>query len=68
MNRPSTQDSGRIPWGVAIADREKSEKTNKAHSVARFQKLLIEKCFAQSAIYPFKKELRAAEAAKQVQI
>ena len=48
------------PLGVAIADREKNEKRgeeakqkySEAHSVAEFQKLLIKKCFAESANCP----------------
>jgi hypothetical protein len=48
------------PLGVATSDREKNEKRGKeakqknsaAHSVAEFQKVLIRKCFADSANYP----------------
>ena len=72
------------PLGVAISDREKNEKRGEeakqknsaAHSVVEFQKLLIKKCFADSAnyplvrsiIYPLDDELRLEDQASQVQV
>jgi hypothetical protein len=72
------------PLGVSGADREKHEKQSEqeiqsyreVHSVGRFQKLLINKCFResanipliQSAIYPLENELSFAKQAKQIQI
>ena len=72
------------PLGVAGADWEKNEKQSEEksqnyrelHSVAYFQKLLINKCFAESAnfpliqstIYPLEEELSFGKQAKQLQI
>jgi len=72
------------PLGVAGADWEKYEKQSEEksqnyrelHSVAFFQKLLINKCFAESAnfpliqstIYPLEEELSFEKQAKQLQI
>jgi hypothetical protein len=43
---------------VASADREKDRRHGGAHSVGRFQDLVVEKCFATSALYPLRKEFR----------
>src|ERR1700722_708690 len=72
------------PLGVAGADQEKNEKqseeksqkSRESHSVSQFQKLLIKKCFTnsanfplrRSAIYPLDAEMRSKEQAKQVEI
>jgi hypothetical protein len=56
------------PLGPAIADREKNENRGEIHSVMEFQKLLIKKCFAKSAIYPLDKAWLFEEQEKQVQI
>jgi hypothetical protein len=63
------------PLGVASADREKTEKDetekkqkSEAHSVTCFQKLLIQKCFAESAINPLNKEFRFAAQASQLEV
>jgi hypothetical protein len=68
------------PLGVAVADREKSEKQSQkysqVHSVTEFQKLLLKKCFPKtddfpvrpSGIYPLDEELRLEAQAKQLQI
>ena len=61
------------PLGVASADREKNEKydaekkqkQSEAHSITRFQNLLIHKCFAASAI---DHEFLFADEARQLQV
>ncbi len=63
------------PLGVAIADVE-IQKNSEAHSVGKFQKLLIKKWFTKSpigplrrsTIYPLEEEARFAGQAENVQI
>ena len=44
------------PLGVAVADREKTQRDSAAHSITQFQNLLIKKCFAEP-IYASEKKL-----------
>src|SRR6202047_2651461 len=63
------------PLGVAVADGE-NQKSNEAHSVGKFQKLLIKKWFTKpatgplrrSTIYPLEEESRFAGQAGNVRI
>ena len=56
------------PLGVAIADREKSQKHAGPHSVDRFQELLVKKCYEGPAICPLNRELLFAQLAKRIRI
>jgi hypothetical protein len=56
------------PLGVAMADQEKNRTQIQEHSVSRFQDLLVNRCFAQSAIYSLNEQSRFEEQAQQLQI
>jgi hypothetical protein len=55
------------PLGVAIAAREKDQKSSHSNSIMRFQELFIKKCFTNPE-FPLKEELRFAEQSNRVQI
>ncbi len=56
------------PLGVTAADRDGNRNGSEAHAIHRFQRVLIDKCFAAIPIYSSKKHLSFAEQEKQVQM